>query len=661
MRLKTLFQLLITLSLFIGQIQARVVGRGATPGGNNGDVGAIGIAGDGSPRDEVQADTYDGGQGRDCKPNEPTGFVSLSFLRNLADPSVSDENTFKIIKLSGGAFRVEMPKYSTACTDLRLVKSTARSNIFIRIKNEYDFTESVDLKDGESLATLSDEEKYFRCMEKKGLLKNGSIDRVKIQEDGLVSNGKTFGPYSYDTGDGQESVNVYYSSDIRSGHDRFFGASEVSPKPADWLCFAHENFNTKEPTRLYVSQRDKVYDRAMKVCQSDSAEQILEELSRLRSSSVGNFQELQNILKKAFESKQEERVGTIYDRMNDIENEMKPDKDGKVPSESIVEDRAKEYQALAKELNKIVLQPSIQEIDYLLKTRTNANKDEVDSKVKDLNQKISKFSQRPFDNLSFLYDALKEYAITEPARDIESLRLASHYYGKVYMGEEDKRGRQLEVDDAAKRIESLISSFERDQLNVWEADYATKRGSKAPIRAVTNEIRGRKKSMDARYKRFQENEQRNMRAYCGSNMIGGMKNPVRCRSWMSGKDQRMRTMLNQRSRDLAALRTSTDNYSRFMNNFEEFQLRQIETRDESDPFNFYSTGGYGNDYDIYGNPNDFSSDFSWMYSMQNQGGMPGMQQPGMMGPARSPIIAPGMNMQQNQFMAQPNPYAVPFR
>lgn len=659
-------KILATLMAFaaLATINARVPGRGASTS-TAADGTSVDIS---NPSIGVDGTIISAGTGANCDPKDTQGYVSLNFLRNIVDPSVSSPNELKVTEVSPGNYKVEIPKHIKACTDLQFEVTKAQNNYFVRVKNNYEFTPSnVPLEPGEDFNNLTFDEKYYRCIEKKGLLKNGAFDRLKAEQTGEVSYGLNSNPFSVDIGDGSKSVSVYFGSAKASAYGTAWDAGNVSPKPSGWSCVTYENLGD-DTQRLYTSVKDRVYDRALRVCETESAEQILEELSRLRESSAGNFRDLERILEQAFEKAQDKRVEEIYARMTEIEDAMKPGEDGELISEGMATDYAKEYSALAKEISKIVIQPSTQRVVDLLKIRDNSNKDEIDAQIKELNEKVQEFSKRNFDKLGFVYDVMKEYALTDEARDIEGLRLASHHYGRLYKGKEDERGSQLNLDTIEDRVKNLITRFESDHLKDWQANYATKRGSRAPIRATIREIRERRSRMDRDYQRFQKQELENTRKYCSANMIGSMRNPVRCRSWMEGRDRRMQSMLNRRSRDLSFLRTRTDQYSTYMTNYEDFRMRQEELRSNTDPFQFYGSSNYFNDFDIYGNTNDYSSDFGWQYSMQGPAQSPMMPMmssgPPMMGPSmmRGPASSPfSQPMPQQGFMSQPNPFATPFR
>lgn len=598
------------------------------------------------------------GSNADCDPTDNKGYVGLNFLRNITDGAIQSPNELKINELANGSFQIELAKHIKACTQLEFEVVKGGTNYFVRVKNNFRFTpENVRVEEGESFDNLTEDTKYYRCLEGKELLTNGGIDFQKAESQGEVSYGKLSNPFEPDVGDGSKSVGIYFGSPKATIYGTAYPAQNVDPVPAGWACVNYENFG-QEKRHLYTSTRDRVYDNALRVCETESAEEIFAELSRLRASSAGNYRELERILEQAFAAAQEKRAEEIYEEMDSIEDKMRPDDEGNLPSESRAKELAERYAELSKELFKIVINPSNQEVKRLLDLREDAEgeeRDRIDARIKSLNEKVAKFSKRDYDQLGFVFEAMKEYALTDEAREIEGLRLASHYFGRVYEGDPDGRYASIgDFEDAQKEIETKITAFENNRLKDWKADFATKRGSKAPIRAASREIRTMHNRMTQEYERFQSNEQRNYRNYCGSNMLGQARNPVRCRSFMAGREQRQSRMLDRRARYLGQIRTRTDQYSRYMNNYDLYLESRSQASETSDPFGFYGGSDFYTDYDIMGNATDYSSDFDWMYSMQNQ------QQSGMMlrSPASSQMQGMGMmQQQQGGFMMQANPYS----
>lgn len=619
MKFKKVKLCLFATGLIMAQVNARVPGRGASSS-TIGDGSSVDIS---NPSIGVDSTVVSAGTGESCDPRDTGGYVSLNFLRNIVDPSVASPNEVKVVEVSEGNYQVELGKHIKACTDLQFEVTKANSNYFVRVKNNFEFTpENVPVKDGEKFENLSFDEKYYRCVENKGLLKNGNFDRLKAEQSGHISYGVTSNAFSLDVGDGRKSVTAYFGSPKATAYGTAYEAKGVSPKPSGWNCVSYENFGQEEE-RLFTSRRDRVYDRALGVCEKENAEEILEELSRLRSSSAGNFRDLENILEGAYEKAKDKRVDEIYTRMDEIEKAMKPDKGGEMVSESVAEEYAKEYSSLSKELSRIVIQPATRKVNQLLEERTNENKEQIDARVAELNKQVQEFSKRDFNSLSHMYDVLKEYNLTKEARDIEGLRLASHHYGRVYKGDrEEGRGKALSLEDATERVRDKIEDFEDKVLTDWTAQYEIKRGNKRVVTSARRELEGRQKRHSRLVERLQKKETDAYRKACGTSM-GFMRNPMACKRWHEGKDRRARSyqaQLNRSGRGLTTAQSQYFSYSRLYSDY----LSQLEESEQADPFSYYGSDNYDMYYDDGG---DYQFDNSWQYQMgpQNQMRMPAQQ------------------------------------
>jgi hypothetical protein len=642
MRLKRFSTLSVVLILAASQANARIPGRGGAPAAGPGNATGVDVS---TPSIGVPSTTVSVGRGENCEPTDTQGYVSLNFIRNIVDPSVRSPNELKIVKIADGSYQVDIPKYIKACTDLSFEVVNADNNYFVRVKNNFEFTpQNIVVNSGEDFDKLTMDEKYYRCIEKKGLLKNDAFDRAKAEQTGDVSYGASSRPFSVDIGNQEESVNVYFGSAKATGYGHPYDAGIVSPRPSGWSCVVYENFNSESPERLFTSEKDRIYDRALRVCETESAERILEELYRLRESSAGNFRALEKILEQAFDKAQEKRVEEVYARMEEIEDAMRPDDEGNFVSEEVARDYAKEYSALSKELNRIVIQPSVARIEKLQKMRNRDNKDEVDKELKDLREKISKFHDDKEKGLSFVYDTLEEYALVESARDIRGLWLASKYYGG--------KGGPMKIEAASRKVVNDLKHFETNYLNHWEAKYALSRGSRAPLDAQRRQIEFQKRRLDQQSQRYTQSVQQ-CQQYCTKNFMRRDRNPARCSTCQKSMSRNQQNFLRQRSRMLGQMRTSANRFSEYQTTLDDYLASQIQDNSfNSDPFatDFYDPFSPQN-FSMGGDMSGGGS-MDWMYNMQ--GG--GMQNQMMRGPAQ--IQAPGAFMGNG--MGQ-NMYATPFR
>lgn len=648
----------LTLAMLMNQANARIPGRGASPSAGPSGGTDINIS---NPGVGVSSTVVSAGSAQDCDPRDTGGYVSMNFLRNIVDPSVASPGELQVVEVESGKYQVQMAKHINACADLDFEVTKADNNYFIRVKNNFEFTpENVPVQDGEKFENLSFDEKYYRCVEAKGLLKNGAFDRIKAEQSGAVSYGKNSNPFSVDVGNGDKSVTAYFGSPKATAYGPAYEAENVNPKPSGWSCVSYENFSEEE-SRLFTSRRDRVYDRALGVCEKENAEEILEELSRLRSSSAGNFRDLENILENAYEKAKDKRVEEIYGRMDEIEKAMKPDSDGEMVSESTAEEYAKEYSALSKELSRIVIQPATRKVTDLLQGRTNENKEQIDAEVAKLNKQVQEFSNRDFNSLSQMYDVLKEYNLTKEARDIEGLRLASHHYGRVYKGgREEGRGKSLSLEEASEQVKKKIGSFEDKVLADWTAQYEIKRGNK---RVLSSAKRGYQKEQSDYQRLIQTLSKRESDSYkkaCATT-FGMYRNRNACDRWHKGREARARryqSQMNASKRDLTRAQAQYFSYNRLYSDYMA-DLEERRANSGYDEFSYYD----GNNYDFYYDGGSYDSyDDSYMFQMGGgmsspfsqmrmpatqgfyQGGMMPQQQMPMNGGMSSPF-----NMGHNPF------------
>ncbi len=539
------------------------------------------------------------GSNNNCKPNDTDGYVSQSFLRNITDPNVADSDVLRVVPVEGGNYEVRMDKYFSVCTDLEFEVRSVDKQLFVRTKNNFAFSpENVTLKEGESFENLSDDEKYYRCLEKKGMLSNGGFDWAKAEQSSEIIYGTSSNPFPVDVGDGKDSVSIYYASPIATQYPPDFPAGNISPRPSDWNCTSYEHFNQDEERRLYTSNRDEVYDRAMRACQTESAEKILAELANLRESNAGNFRALEKILEQAFDKAQEKRVDEIYARMGEIEKRMKDDKD---LDRDEIRDLGGEYSELALELNKIVVQPSMKRVEQLLDRRKDASENEqkeIDLQIKELNDKISRFANEHPNpskgNIDKVYDRLEEQGLVDEARNIEGLRLASHFYGRVYHRrgkvDGDKRGSALTMKKAEGNIREKLQEFESKELQSWEEAYAVKSGDDEPLTRARRDMNSRYQQMQKDYQTFQQNEYKYTMQYCGNNMLGMQKNPYQCNNWMSGQQNRYNQFQSMMGNHTNYINMRAANYQNYSGLYQTY-LQNNQNREPSSGGSFSFYGG----------------------------------------------------------------------
>lgn len=657
--LKTLS--LVTLLAFgVSNASAVVVGP-IDPGGST-SADSPSRDGGGVGRAQEPDATWSPPDMQECSPKSINGELSMGLLKGILEPG----KNVKVEKLPNNEMRVDLPPYVTACLTIKPHYSQVGNNVFVHFKSDKEITfEDAGYTDENKaeFEKLDWEQKYYSCMINKGYLKkNGSgnyvMDRDKAFRDRKIKRSglSEYPPFKYSIPDTKDSVEVYVMSPAESGAGD--GNMKVEPQslvgdyPSTPKCMEFTYAEGKgQISRLYTSARDEVYDKALKVCEEENAEAILRELSRLKGSTAGNYNDLISILEKAYGGIKEDRVKQIYTELERIQEDFKTDKD---MSEGTAEEKAEEYAEYVRELSRLVITPNAEKINELMKDDPKANYDTIQK----LGREIAEFNEfNSKKEFNPMYEKLKEFGLTNEFRTIEGTRLASENYARVYKGKKDKkRGSPLTLKQATREIENKLEKLD-DVMFDWDADYATKNGSKAPIYLIRARTKDRKERMDRDYKRFMRREQSNAQKYCANNMLGQMRNPTRCRSWMAGKNRRMQSMLRRRGRDLQAIRKNTGRYSKYMTNYNDYLDAQEEENYAYDPYGMYGGGrDLYRDYDFYGNADDYSDDFGWNFNMQNNRSV----FPGMQPQQRNPAAFSPMGQQPNPFMMGPNPYATPF-
>ena len=128
--------------------------------------------------------------------------------------------------------------------------------------------------------------------------------------------------------------------------------------------------------------------------------------------------------------------------------------------------------------------------------------------------------------------------------------MKSHLYSRVYAGRADeRRGSPLTFETANQQQFKKIQNFEK-VLNGWTDVYLVGKGNMLPIRRVERERQGAIDRMNSRYATFERKEMTDYNSYCSAGMLGGMRNPVKCREFVNGRQRRMDRELKRRERDL---------------------------------------------------------------------------------------------------------------
>lgn len=574
-----------------------------------------------------------------------SNYVEVGLLRGITDPNDSEENAVQIYATSATSGEMYVNNYISECIKLEPQKVSVDGNVFVRTENKYEYSASEITLPGETktpdeLDSMSMSEKHYRCLKNKGFIKgeDGTIDYQKALSMGKVTNFKF--PFNYDKGDGQKSVNVYYATPSVSEYKPVneIEGGKIRALPQEWSCFKFDNVNAGiTPPRMYVSEYDFNYDKAIKACQNSDPMAIYNELVRLRESNVGNYNELAGILKAAFDEASKSKADEIYKSLKDIEAVFERRADGKIPSESLATSKAREYAEKVKELESIILDPMIDDLRRLEKLKTSENEEEINKEIAKIHENIAKFNKEHrdgFDNK--IKPVLTEYGIKVPADKVNYALLKSELYAEA--SKPDGRFDLRDADDTLKRRDGEFKA----KTQHWVDMLASKRGDKRPVQEAIDDLEGIQDNMNSEAKRYEKYVRSQEKSACKRSWTGGYANPNKCQRWQKRKSRLHSRFLKRRKKYLVNYRSRFNEYRTYEQNYSDYRQDHDDDnfsfgdwdfgRDDGDDFDF-SFNSHGS----WGQQND------WRYSM---GGAPGYMGSPQFGGYQTPMIyGPGQGMQ----------------
>src|SRR5690606_10603372 len=158
--------------------------------------------------------------------------------------------------------------------------------------------------------------------------------------------------------------------------------------------------------------------------------------------------------------------------------------------------------------------------------------------------------------------------ISDQAEQIEGFRLKSEAFGRVYVGRNDgRRGEQLSVEKANKYVADKMDVFMTQVVQDWDDSYRVRNLDRAPLTSSQHRVGQAYDRLQRNWSRYEQNEQSQMKKYCGSNFLGQVSNPVRCQQFQRGAQSRRSRALRQRERDLRSLKSRGEHYTSLSNQY----------------------------------------------------------------------------------------------
>jgi hypothetical protein len=551
----------------------------------------------------------------------------------------------------GNKIVVKIPPTINACgqftPEFRQDNDTKNVTIFIKLIGTKKETIEVNgvktvVETKDALLTHKDLED---CLKEHNIIVDGKIDYDKVPNKGYSESVSAF-DYEFDKKkDVKKTVTVSYgypkSYDSSDGYKALYGFEDRTPTVPGESCMRAEKI--ADDTTYINEGREVLIERINAVCMSGNAQEIA-----AARKSLGNADALKDISEKVaaemdarylIEVKAD--VAAINDKMSKIEDRLNKNKDSM--DESKAKKEIAEYASLTKELDRIFLNPAIKRLDNLMLKRAALDDDEspaardLDAEIKKINEDVSQFSKRNPTSFASVYSVMEKYALNDSAKTIEDIRLKSYLYGKVYAGPtDDRRGKPLSFESANQQQVKKLSSFEKT-LNVWSDVYLVGKGNMLPIQRTERERQGAIDRMNSRYASFEKKELSDYNSYCSVGMLGSVKNPVKCKEFVGGRDKRMQNELKRREKDLLYVRSKNDMLTKMGTSYNDYQ-RNVASKEADEAEMYDPTGSTYTNYDDnfadrfpgYYGPSSTTSYDPNMYNMGGVSGSMNMGQPQMM-------------------------------
>jgi hypothetical protein len=487
------------------------------------------------------------------------------------------------------------------------------------------------------------------CLKEQKILVGGKINHDKISGDKYTSSAYLM-DYDFDKKkDQQKSISLSFAypreyEDKKIGYDALYKFDDSVSVPGE-ACMRAETIGKE---RMLINKgREDLISEINAICLRGDAQEIADARNTL-----GNADALKDIAEKikaemdvGYLAAVKKDVEQIYKNLSSIEDKVLRDKDSM--NEKKAKELVGEYAENLKKLDSIFLEKAITRIDILMQKREKMKDDSpeakaADAEIKTLNAQIGEFSKRGA-GLTYLYDVMEKYATNESAKVIEDIYLKSRLYSQVYSGDADGRPKALSFEDAQKKQTEGMKKFDK-VLDEWSDVYLVGKGNQYPAIKTQREAQAIATRMNTRLATFQKKEMEDYNSYCTAGMTGGMRNPTKCREFISGKPKREAAQYKKRETDLRSIAGKERKLSKMTAAYSEYDMKRnaMKEKEEYERYDSSSISGYEDDFSE--RFPGFSGSVSTAYdpSMYSMNGMSGM--------APNPFMA---QQQQMQFQQSP--------
>ncbi|AUO00098.1 hypothetical protein DOM21_00230 [Bacteriovorax stolpii] len=572
-----------------------------------------------------------------------------------------DGDSINIEQRAGNKIVVRIPPIINVCgnflPELRQDKDSKNVTVLMRLVKRDESGKDVDQTYAQFEECLSSYKLKGKDGVESPILVDGQLKHDDIPGK-LYSENIYSMDYEFDKkADVKKSVTLTFGypkayNDPRNGYKPLFGIEDrVKGSVPGESCMLAEKI--ADDSTFINKGQDVLIEEINAICKSGDAQKIAE-----ARRSLGNADALKDIADKikaemdaGYLNAVKADVARIDGELKKIEEKLNKQRD--TMDEATAKKEIAKYADLVKELDNKFLNPAIYRVDTLMQKRAGLEDGApemkaIDDEIKKLNEEIGQFSKRNPTSFASVYSVMEKYAINDAAKTVEDIRLKSYLYSKVYAGPTDeKRGKPLTFEAANKQQVEKLQRFDKT-LNDWTDQYLVGQGNMYPIKKTENERQAAIDRMNSRYAAFEKKEYQDYNSYCAVGMLGSVKNPVKCKEFVSGRDKRMSAELKRREKDLYYIKGRNDKLTKMGTNYNEYQ-RKVASREEAEA-DMYEP--YGSSYTSYEDnfadryPGYYGPTTSTAYdaSMYNMGGQSAAM---MMGQQQQQMYYP---QQQSQMM-----------
>jgi hypothetical protein len=472
------------------------------------------------------------------------------------------------------------------------------------------------------------------CLIEKNIIIDGKIDYDKVPGRGYSESISTF-DYEFDKKkDVKNTVTVSYgypkAYDSADGYPALYGFEDRTPTVPGESCMRAEK--VAEASTYINEGKDVLIEKINAACLTANAQEIA-----AARKSLGNADALKDIADKirsemdaAYLAAVKTDVSRISAEMTKIEDKIIKNRD--TMDEAQAKKEMAKYAELATELDSKFLNPAIYRLDNLMQKRAAIEDDEspelkgIDDEISKLNEEIGKFAGRNATSFGTIYSTMEKYALTESAKTIEDVRLKSFLYSQVRATKGSGKTKPLTFEAANQKQYKDLQRFEKS-LNVWTDVYLVGKGNMLPIQRTERERQGAIDRMNSRYAAFEKKEMSDYSSYCSVGMLGSVKNPVKCKEFVNGRERRMNAELKKREKDLVYIKSKNQMLTRMGTSYNEYQRnlasQETEESDVYDPTGASYTSYEDNFSDRFPGYYGPTSSTAYDASMYNMGGVSG--------------------------------------